>query len=286
MAYQHIENLYKNQDILLFKECYAMEKIHGTSANISYKEDQLHLFPGGAKSEDFAKIFNTELLLELFRKHYSPTDSVTIFGEAYGGKMQGMSRTYGQKLCFIVFEVKVNLNWLSVPIAQEVASNFGLEFVPYTQIPTTMEAIDAERDRPSIVAEWRGCGTDKMREGIVLRPLREFKRQNGERIVAKHKRAEFCETRTPRAVTDKLKVETDYQKIVDEWVTRNRLSNIIGRGEVELCTENIGKIIPLMIEDIYREAQGEIEVPDSKELRRRIGHATALLIKKECCVTL
>jgi intein/homing endonuclease len=30
MAYlHHLDNLYKNQDILMFKECYALEKIHG-----------------------------------------------------------------------------------------------------------------------------------------------------------------------------------------------------------------------------------------------------------------
>lgn len=29
MGYIHIENLYKNRAILLFKECYALEKIHG-----------------------------------------------------------------------------------------------------------------------------------------------------------------------------------------------------------------------------------------------------------------
>ena len=29
MSYQHILNLYKDQTILLFKECFAMEKIHG-----------------------------------------------------------------------------------------------------------------------------------------------------------------------------------------------------------------------------------------------------------------
>jgi hypothetical protein len=29
MGYRHIENLYKNKMILMFKECYAMEKIHG-----------------------------------------------------------------------------------------------------------------------------------------------------------------------------------------------------------------------------------------------------------------
>jgi len=36
MAYLDIDNLYKEQRILMFKECYAMEKIHGTSAHLSY----------------------------------------------------------------------------------------------------------------------------------------------------------------------------------------------------------------------------------------------------------
>ena len=29
MSYMDMDNLYKNQDILMFKECYALEKLHG-----------------------------------------------------------------------------------------------------------------------------------------------------------------------------------------------------------------------------------------------------------------
>lgn len=29
MGYMHINNLYKNQEILMFKECFALEKVHG-----------------------------------------------------------------------------------------------------------------------------------------------------------------------------------------------------------------------------------------------------------------
>lgn len=38
MGYMHIDNLYKNQDMLIFRECYALEKIHGTSAHVSWKD--------------------------------------------------------------------------------------------------------------------------------------------------------------------------------------------------------------------------------------------------------
>ncbi len=47
MGYLHIDNLYKVRDILLFKRCYAMNKLHGTSSHISWKEGKLHYFPGG-----------------------------------------------------------------------------------------------------------------------------------------------------------------------------------------------------------------------------------------------
>ena len=54
MAYRHIDNLYKNQDILLFKECYASEKIHGTSAHVRWTEEGgLSFFSGGEQHDRF-----------------------------------------------------------------------------------------------------------------------------------------------------------------------------------------------------------------------------------------
>ena len=50
-----ISNLYRSTDILIFKQCYAMEKIHGSSSHLSWKEGQLYLFPGGEKLEKFTK---------------------------------------------------------------------------------------------------------------------------------------------------------------------------------------------------------------------------------------
>lgn len=48
MAYLHIENLYKARDIMLFRECYAMEKIHGTSAHVGWN-GSLYFFSGGGR---------------------------------------------------------------------------------------------------------------------------------------------------------------------------------------------------------------------------------------------
>ena len=45
MGYLHIHNLYKDQTILLFKEVYALEKIHGTSSHITFTRETATLAP-------------------------------------------------------------------------------------------------------------------------------------------------------------------------------------------------------------------------------------------------
>jgi len=288
VSYLHIDNLYKNQDILLFRDCYATEKVHGTSAHLTFKRekglepagDRLHLslFAGGIKSEDFAKLFDAPALLAKF--HAQDLDEMTVYGEAYGGKCQGMSKTYGKALAFIVFEVSIKGTWLNVMGAENVAKALGLEFVPYRFVHTDLASIDEQRDAPSIVAERRGCGNDKMREGIVLRPPIEVIKSNGGRIIAKHKRPEFCETMTPREVNpDKLKVLHETEAIVNEWVTEMRLTHVLQAFTPDLIDVNLtGDIIKAMLADIEREAAGEVEL--SRDARKGIGAKTAQMFQR------
>jgi hypothetical protein len=210
MGYLHISNAYKELWMLqTFKEFYAMEKIHGTSAHIKYKATDEHtpavsFFSGGAKHDQFVQLFDAVALRQKFEA-LGQTD-VTIYGEAYGGNMQGMSATYGKSLKFIVFDVAINELWLTVPKAEKVALDLGLEFVAYKVIPATVEALNAERDADSVQAVRNGCGTGHMREGIVVRPLEEMTTNNQHRVIAKHKRDEFKETATKREL-DPAKLE-------------------------------------------------------------------------------
>ena len=290
MAYQHIDSLYKNQDILMFKECFAMEKVHGTSAHIGYSSGKLNFFSGGSKYESFISLFDQEALLEAFENHFGKYDetiehniSCVVFGEAYGGKCQGMSATYGNQFRFIAFEVKIGSMkignmWLNVPKAEKICQHLGLDFVHYTKIPATLDAIDYERDLPSVQAVRNGMGNDKLREGIVLRPLEEFTNNNGERVIAKHKGDAFKETQTSRHPNDILIRKVEIADITNEWVTEERLNHILNRGVVEERIEDTGKIISLMVEDVCREGKGEIK--DSLDLRKAIGRETALMFKR------
>ena len=282
MGYLHIENLYRPaaQSILLFREVYALEKIHGTSAHIAWRtadgNQVLTFFAGGESHTNFVALFDAAALTQALTALGHP--DVVVFGEAYGGKQQGMRHTYGDKLRFIVFDVKIGETWLAVPDAEDVAKKLGLEFVPYHKVSTDLAALDAERDRPSEVAVRRGIVEPKPREGVVLRPLREFS-LNGHRVIVKHKGAAFSETKTPRPVADpaKLAVLTAASAIADEWVTPMRLEHVLQRVPADDMSA-APKVIAAMVEDVYREGKGEIV--ESREATAAIGRKTAELLKK------
>lgn len=281
MGYLHIDNLYKNQDILQFKECYAMEKIHGTSARISWYKFRVTFFSGGENHEKFSKLFNKEELIQKFESLNIP-QGVTVYGEAYGGKQQGMRDTYGDNLKFIVFDVKVGDKWLAVPQAEEIAKVLVLEFVHYIICPTEILLLDVQRNEESMQAIRNGMGSGHKREGIVLRPLMELTKNNGARIIAKHKRDNFRETKTKRTVPhnispEKLKVLEDAKEVAEEWVTRMRLGHILGKIKEPDITM-MREIIHTMIEDIKRE--GNKEIKWSKSVEKYIGKITANLTKE------
>lgn len=219
MSYRHIDNLYKNQDILLFKECFAGEKIHGTSAHIMWVHSNVTLFIADRDQRlNFVPLFNIEELKLKFKELDRP--KVVVYGEAYGGKCQGMSATYGKNLKFVAFEVLIEDIWLSVPDAESVVKSLNLDFVPYVKCSTDIDELDKQRDAVSVQAQKCGITEPKKREGVVLRPLLEVRKNNGSRIMAKHKADEFMETRTPRNVSEEdLKVLKEANAIAEEWVT-------------------------------------------------------------------
>lgn len=275
MAYMHLNNLYKDQKIMMFKECYALEKIHGSSAHVGHTtENGIKFFSGGESHERFVKIFegNEQLTQKLRSLH-----EVTVYGEVYGGKCQGMSNTYGKELKFVAFDVKINGMWLSVPQAEDFCKECDLEFVDYVKIPTTIEAIDEQRDRDSVQAVRNGMGEGKKREGVVLRPLVEFTRNDGERVMSKHKGDDFKETKTPRQVTpEQLQILSDANAVAEEWVTPMRVAHVLDKMN-DPRMENMRNIIFAMQEDVKREGEGEIVW--SKPVEKAIGKATALAVK-------
>lgn len=297
MGYAKIPNLYRPeaQTILMFKEVWALEKIHGTSAHITFEydltkadpADQITYFSGGTNPVTFANLFSKEALLRSFPK-LGPAH-ITVFGESYGGKEQGMSYLYGPTPKFIAFDVRIGGDegyFLSVPEAHTFATSLGLEFVFYKRVPTDLAVLDLERDAGSAQAIRNNIDITKcrslLREGIVLRPLVEM-HYRGHRICAKHKSDKFgCggERKNTPKIDDpeKLKLYTDAQEAAEEFVTVMRLHHVIGKMAQPIGIEKIPEVIHAMIADIELEAKGEILEND--ETRKAISRKTVAIFKK------
>lgn len=285
MGYQKIQNLYKDKDILLVKRIYAMEKIHGSSAHIAFNATEaggagsLHFYAGGCKHDSFVALFNQEAILaKMVAACPFPNAKVVVFGEVYGGKMQGMRETYGDQLRFIAFEVKIGDTWLCVPAAEKFVLNLGLEFVHYKEIDSTVAAIDAERDADSVQAVRNLNKPGMRREGVVLRPLEELTKNNGHRIMAKHIHPDFRENKTERKVDDpeKMRQFQEASAVVDEFCTPMRLTHVLSKIP-DHCVEKMKIIIDAMVEDINTECADEFT--PSANINRLIGTKTAKMYK-------
>lgn len=284
MGYLHIDNLYKAQTILEFRQCYALEKIHGTSAHVGWKDGAIRFFSGGEKHATFVTIFDVPALEAKFRERFGDAGDVTVYGEAYGGKCQHMSGTYGLALKFVAFDVKMDDSWLSVPNAHGFVTWLGLEFVDYALVPTDIDALNAERDKPSSQALRNGIGEPKVREGVVLRPVSEWTDHRGDRVIAKHKRDEFAERGRPKVDLDPSKREclAAADSIALEWVTPMRLEHVIdhvlaARDDKTIDMRDTPTVIRAMLADVLREATGEIV--DSQPARKAMSQRTVELFK-------
>jgi hypothetical protein len=299
MGYMHIDNLYKHPEFfVMFKDqlIYALEKIHGTSAWLHFNDGQLTFHSGGEKGEVFRKLFDAvfieEKLKELCDLHKWKT--MKIHGEAYGGRMQKMAATYGNKSKFIVFDVRVDGIFLPVEDAEAIAKSLNLEFVYYEKGPNTIEWITQQTAKPSNQAIRNGIQDNpKLSEGIVIRPLAEtsvFDEKRGKqvRVIYKNKNEPFWEIASARPLHHtgaKPNILDKPIEIVNEWVTPERFSHVIDHvlslnpnPDQPLTIKDMSTILDSMVEDVYREGEGEL-IP-SNETTKYIKAKTAVMFKQ------
>ncbi len=283
MSYLKIPNLYRCTEYLkLFKMVWVTEKIHGSSAHLQFLTNpygnDLRLFAGGCDHLHFSSLFNKDELIDLYKSSSIYPKELFLYGEVFGGKLQGMKKTYGDKLDFIVFDVKIEDKWLDIPNAIDISQKFNQKFVWHKEIENTLENLNFYRDQPSQLAILKNCGDNKLAEGIVSKPLHECYDRNGGRYIVKHKRDEFMETSTPREVDPEYeRIKLQGQAVVDDLVTQMRFNHIIDKGQWT-SREDIPEVIEAMLNDISVECSGEYV--DSKIVRKLIGNKTVSLFKE------
>lgn len=265
------------------------------------EQEGITIFAGCIKPELFEKCFSRGELWNTFVQlcaDFPGLEELTIYGEGYGGKIQGRRAVYGEETRFVAFDVRVKESgterWLDPPDAQGLASIFALRFVDWKIIPATVAAADAERDAESVEAVRNGVGRGKWREGIVLRPLKERVDRFGNRVILKHRRPDVSETKAPREIsTERVQQLADAAAIADEWVTEERVIRHVlpklqvefdesaraeGRDPPTVDLSKMSDLIRRVLDDVRRE--GADEIVWSKDAERAVGTRAALVFKR------
>jgi Rnl2 family RNA ligase len=148
----------------------------------------------------------------------------------------------------------------------------------------------------SRIAEWLGFPPidDNICEGIVIRPTEPTYLRNGSRLLLKSKNARFAEKKSIRKRQPKLYVEPTYSEslntllaVVEDYITENRLNNVISKiGEISV-PRDAGKLIGLLskdvLDDFLKEYESEYALLEKSEQKILNTHSNKLatnLIKR------
>lgn len=169
------------------------EKVDGTNIRVFWDGHKVE-FGGRTDSAEIPKalldslnnIFGTAEAEELFEQTFGEKN-VILFGEGYGGKVQGVGNGYRPDENFILFDVLIGENYQSREWVEKTAQMFGVKVVPVLFTGPLQAGIDYVCGHPkSVVAD-----KDIYMEGVVARPKVELKDRRGRRVIVKIKWKDF-----------------------------------------------------------------------------------------------
>ena len=186
-----IEGLYTKPELeyLAGLEWSWTEKVDGTNIRVVWDGYRVS-FKGRTDKADIPKallekleeLFGGESKEELFESLFGQKPAI-LYGEGYGGKIQS-GGDYGD-VNFILFDAIVDGYWLKMANVQEIASSFGINYVPIVGSGTLNEAVEYIKSHPKSQLRNREL------EGIVVRPMVPLFYRNGEPIMVKIKCRDF-----------------------------------------------------------------------------------------------
>jgi Rnl2 family RNA ligase len=149
---------------------------------------------------------------------------------------------------------------------------------------------------PSNISGWLGFPPieDNICEGIVIRPSEPLYFQNGARVLLKSKNSRFAEKKSikkrVKAPSEERLYSEPLQNLFDvseEYVTENRLNNVVSKIGTVSMPKDTGKLIGLFSKDILEDFLKEhsvqyhsLEKDEQKILNKHINSQATLLIKQ------
>jgi Rnl2 family RNA ligase len=305
------------------QEFIVQQKVHGS--NTCFVTDgktvnfgkRTGFVEDGEKFYDYEKLFEryTQKVTSLFsivKEHISDIKTLTVFGEMFGGKyphpdVKNDSKTvviqkgvfYSPNHEFYAFDLYVNTEesgcYLTVDESNAFFERGGFFYAKTLFRGTLDQCLQYPNNAPSKISEWLGLPPleDNICEGIVIRPVEPTYLSNGARVLLKNKNARFAEKKAIKKRAPRLFVEPTYSEmlnnllpVVEQYVTENRLNNVVSKiGHISV-PKDTGKLIGLfskdVLDDFLKEHSGNyaaIEKSEQKILNRHINTLATGMIK-------
>lgn len=179
------------------------EKVDGTNIRVYIsreydgEDDWLYgiLFMGRTNNSTIPEHLNLKLQQIFYRVDWKtvfpslmPGDSVCLYGEGYGNKIQKGSSYISNDVDFILFDVRYNNWWLERKNCEDIANKCGIKIVPIVGYMTIPEAIDlVKKGFKSSISEDKNL----IAEGLVLKTPQGLLSRDGNRIITKIKHNDF-----------------------------------------------------------------------------------------------
>lgn len=169
---------------------WVSEKLDGTNTRIIW--DGYKVDVKGRTSSSQLQGYQNELLRELIQNdNYKfdetfGTQEVTIYGEAFGGKIQ--KNPHGVEPQFMVFDINIDGIWLDYQSVEKISKNLGLKYNDHVLFDSWDKVIDIFKDMKKGRDE-----SDEYFEGLVAVPAHMPLTRLGERVITKIKVADFEE---------------------------------------------------------------------------------------------
>ena len=115
-------------------------------------------------------------------------ESVCIYGEGYGVKIQKGGNYLADSNGFILFDIKIGEIFLQRDSLEIIADDIGVPIVPIVHTGTLSEMVEIVKNGfKSVIAEDKNY----LAEGLVLKPAVVMLNREGERIISKLKSKDF-----------------------------------------------------------------------------------------------
>lgn len=281
---------------------YSTEKIHGANASILMDKDGnwelakrsgVLNFDGNSGDKMFNGLESCISPVMIYRLkdilHDAnivedvESDYLIAYGEYFGDGVQAMDYEVvkNHEKDFRIFNVlihqKVGGKFLVLTLGT-LRSYFPESFcVPFNKLGTLRKLLQSELTEESALGGYK--------EGEVYQPIQPyFISDNGESkfLGVKRKTKRFLETKDIKKVKTSKNTysinEINIQNGLGDYITKNRLNNVLSHGEHELIPQNIGNIMKAMKDDAISDFKKDI---DLEKLIKCYDRDIAVMIKEK-----